>query len=175
MNISGLKFGFRKFTIDDIATDLGISKKTVYKHFESKRQIISELIEMHVAMEINKTSEAMQTEGSWEEKFKRVIINEIRETPDWLLEELMRYFPEEWKKTRAIGDFKRQQINKLIKQGIATGDIRPDVNLAIIDLAIAKVVDSAFNFQFLKEHDLSLSQVIDEIEKLFLYGIMKRN
>ena len=170
-----LKFGFRKFTVDDIATDLGISKKTVYKHFKSKSQIISEVIEMHVAMENKRTLEAMQIEGGWEEKFKRVICAETREkAPDWLLEELMRYFPEEWKKTNAIGNFKRQQITKLLKSGIETGDIRPDINPVVIDLAIAKTVDSAFNFQFLKEHGLSLNEAIDEIQRLFLYGILKR-
>ena len=34
------KFGFSKVTIDEIATKMGMSKKTVYKYFDSKEAIV---------------------------------------------------------------------------------------------------------------------------------------
>ncbi len=170
-----LKFGFRKFTIENIASDLGISKKTVYKYFESKNQIISQVIETHVELEKTRILRAMQTEGGWIEKFKELIYKETREkAPDWLVEELQQYFPEEWEKPCALEEYKRQQLSKLLKKGIETGDIRPNINPAIIDLALCKTIEGVFNFSFLKEHNLSLNEAIEEIEKLFLFGIMKR-
>nr|WP_277443753.1 helix-turn-helix domain-containing protein [Pelotomaculum isophthalicicum] len=39
------KYGFRKFTIDDIASDLGISKKTIYKYFISKKSLIGAVVD----------------------------------------------------------------------------------------------------------------------------------
>jgi AcrR family transcriptional regulator len=34
-----LHFGFKKTTVDEVAAEMGISKKTIYKHFSSKEDI----------------------------------------------------------------------------------------------------------------------------------------
>lgn len=171
-----LKYGFRKFTIDDIASDLGISKKTVYKYFESKSQIISAVMDTYVEMEKARTLVALQTEGGWIDKFNQVIFSETREkAPNWLLQELQQYFPEEWEKGKAIGEFKQTHMRELLRQGIETGDIRPDINPAIVDMALNKAIGGVFDFDFLNQNDLTLNQAMEEIQKLFLNGILKRN
>ena len=38
-----LKFGIRSVTMDEIASKLGISKKTIYMHFEDKDAIVHEV------------------------------------------------------------------------------------------------------------------------------------
>ena len=35
-----VKFGSRSFTMDELASELGISKKTIYHHFDSKDHLI---------------------------------------------------------------------------------------------------------------------------------------
>jgi len=37
--------GFKSVTMDDIANDLGISKKTIYQHFSSKNELIKQAID----------------------------------------------------------------------------------------------------------------------------------
>lgn len=39
------RFGYQKTTVDDIAAELGISKKTLYQHFESKREMYGYLVQ----------------------------------------------------------------------------------------------------------------------------------
>ena len=39
------KDGYRRVTMDEIASDLGISKKTLYKYFEGKESIATAVIE----------------------------------------------------------------------------------------------------------------------------------
>ena len=38
------KFGYSKVTMEEIAADLGISKKTLYKHFSNKEHILKEIV-----------------------------------------------------------------------------------------------------------------------------------
>ena len=38
-----MKFGIRSVTMDEIASELGISKKTIYMHFEDKDAIVHEV------------------------------------------------------------------------------------------------------------------------------------
>ena len=37
-----LTLGFKSVTMDDLANEMGISKKTIYSHFENKTQLIEE-------------------------------------------------------------------------------------------------------------------------------------
>ena len=46
-----LKYGFKSVTMDDIANDLGISKKTIYKHFKNKVELVDSTISfLHQSM-----------------------------------------------------------------------------------------------------------------------------
>lgn len=40
-----LKYGLRSVTMDDIATELGIGKNTIYKFFESKEELVQNFVE----------------------------------------------------------------------------------------------------------------------------------
>ncbi len=37
-----LKLGFKSVTMDDIASELGVSKKTIYKYFKNKEELVHE-------------------------------------------------------------------------------------------------------------------------------------
>jgi AcrR family transcriptional regulator len=39
------RFGYQKTTVDDIAAELGISKKTLYRHFDSKQDMYGYLVQ----------------------------------------------------------------------------------------------------------------------------------
>ena len=47
------RFGFTKTTVDEIARDAGISKRTLYQEFESKEKILEELF-MFEALSVRK-------------------------------------------------------------------------------------------------------------------------
>ena len=42
-----LNYGFKSITMDDISNHLGISKKTIYQHFENKTSLV-EAVSLHV-------------------------------------------------------------------------------------------------------------------------------
>ena len=169
------KYGLRRFTIDDIASALGISKKTVYKYFDSKKQMISAVVENHLEMEKRRTLEALETKGGWLDKFSSVIFCDIEEqVPADLLEELQRFFPEEWNKKETITEFKREQVRELLAQGIKDGNVRTDIHPAVIGLTIEKTIDGIFDYKFLKQHEITINQAMEDMKKVVLYGILKR-
>ena len=59
------RFGIRSVTMDDIAKELGISKKTIYQNFEDKDEIVFQM--MHCQMENDKCE----------------CLNSFRETHNW--------------------------------------------------------------------------------------------
>lgn len=40
-----LRFGYIKTSVEDVAAELGISKRTIYQHFDSKRALYSEVVD----------------------------------------------------------------------------------------------------------------------------------
>jgi AcrR family transcriptional regulator len=167
------KFGMRRFTIDDIASDLGISKKTVYKYFQSKRQIISEACARYLEAEKKCTLQALQTKGSWLDKLRAVMYCYGQEQiSPRLLEELQLYFPEEWEKTEAIHVFKREQVIELLLQGIESGEIKKDIHLGALGLIIDNTIHALFDYKMIGGLDLTVNQAMEEIKKIIFYGIL---
>lgn len=167
------KFGLRRFTIDDIAADLGISKKTVYKHFTSKKELVSAVVEAYHQLEVDRTSQALETEGSWLDKLGAVICCQPdNNVPTWLLEELQRFFPEEWAKSEVISSYKREQVQKLLTLGIQEGEVRPDVNRAVLGLTLHKTILALFDYNFLNQNEMTVNQALDEFRKIIFYGIL---
>ena len=46
-----MRIGVKSVTMDDISRELGISKKTLYQHFENKDNLIEAVISTHVNKE----------------------------------------------------------------------------------------------------------------------------
>src|SRR5690606_10121620 len=40
------KFGSKRFTLDDLAGEIGVSKKTIYQHFSNKEAIVCESLKL---------------------------------------------------------------------------------------------------------------------------------
>ena len=47
-----MRYGVRSVTMDDIAKELSISKKTIYQHFADKDEIVSKAAEIHLNCEM---------------------------------------------------------------------------------------------------------------------------
>jgi TetR/AcrR family transcriptional regulator, cholesterol catabolism regulator len=43
------RYGVKSVTMDDIASELGISKKTIYQHFEDKDDIVHQMMQIEMA------------------------------------------------------------------------------------------------------------------------------
>ncbi len=89
--------GFREVTMDEIAHQLGISKKTLYQHFPAKEVLIEASIE-HLRQEIEQYLEKLCQAGKdpVEEfvairEIARQVLKDIEATPSYQLE---RYYPE---------------------------------------------------------------------------------
>ncbi len=165
------KYGFRRFTIEDIASDLGISKKTIYKYFEGKDQIISAVCSTHMKMKKERVLMVLATGGTWFDKMMGLVCTDSKrdEADVQLVLELKRYFPEEWKKQEVMSACLAEYMKDFLRQGIISGDIRPDIDIdvlwTIINGSFEALCDAEFN-------ELSPKQVLTAMSKVFLHGIL---
>jgi AcrR family transcriptional regulator len=148
------RFGFRKTTVDEIAEQAGISKRTMYKVFRSKEEILAELV-MHEAR-----------------SFRRFYMSQIRTLDDpvqkveWLCRLTCDYFCENPFLGRVMSDDERlftpflgeelhlvedgirEIISRLLNEGMQAGNFRemdvPDMAESILALMRAFAYHQAF-------------------------------
>jgi len=121
-----LKLGFKSVTMDDIAGEMCISKKTIYKYFSNKEKLIEEGTEVvhqkiHTLMEdvIAQNHNAIKENFQMREMFKQMF-QSFDQSPAY---QLKKHYPEIYEKMMAneIEDcsrFFRSNIEKGITEGL---------------------------------------------------------
>ena len=167
-------YGLRKFTIDEIAKDLKISKKTIYKYFVSKDIMIQEYFEAIIQSDKENTLKAVDMDCSLIDKLSAVVYAYHKyKLPVRILNETYKFFPNEWKKIEELKKFKLNILENILNEGIDKGIIRPDIHLSVISLMLEITSEAFLNSEFLSENDLTFKQTIKEVLSILLNGISK--
>jgi len=130
-----LKLGFKSVTMDDIACEMCISKKTIYKYFSNKEKLIEEgtevvhqkihsLMDEVVAQNHNAIAENFEIRKMFKEMFQS-----FDHSPAY---QLKKHYPEIYEMMMAneIQDCS-QLFTQNIEKGIAEGLYRPEVDIAV--------------------------------------------
>ena len=141
-----LKYGIKSVTMDDIARELGISKKTLYQFFENKTDLLRQMAELHVQRDIEATVRFQtQSKNALEEllSFAQHAMNEITKfASPTAIYDFQKYYPEIWK---IFEDFQNKNFYNHVKtnleRGIKEGLFREDLDADIIaKLYVSKTI-----------------------------------
>lgn len=131
-----LNFGFKSVTIDDIVGELGISKKTLYKYFSKKTELVDASIEV-VHDTINQAIMSIKTQeyNAVEEEFavKAIFKEMFKNAKTSPMFQLKKYYPETYTKLmeRELSIFKDFNVDNL-KKGIETGFYRENLKIDLV-------------------------------------------
>ena len=131
-----LTFGFKSVTMDDIASKMGISKKTIYQHFANKTDLV-EAVTMNLFETISCGIDEIVTlnQNPIEELFaiKNFVMQNLKNESASPIYQLQKYYPQvhETLKSRQfakMGDCVIENLRKGIEQEL----FRADINLELI-------------------------------------------
>lgn len=130
--------GVRNTTMDDLAKELGISKKTLYKEFETK----ADLVHFCVQYDLKLGEETIQaisenTDNAIEELLEIAAHNntELQQFHPFIIHDLTKFYPESWKLIEQHRDeFAKNNIIRNLKKGIKQGLYRKDINVEIVTM-----------------------------------------
>ena len=131
-----LNFGFKSVTMDQIANEIGISKKTIYNFFENKKHLVNVVTNGMFASitsgikQIKKQSLDPISELFDIKLFLIKILKGERTTP---LYQLRKFYPETHKEiTQKQFDFMTKSAIESLKSGVKLGLFRKDINIDLI-------------------------------------------
>jgi AcrR family transcriptional regulator len=171
------RYGFSRVTMDEAAEALGMSKKTLYRHFPSKEELLEACTESHLdESDAELKAICARKDLSPLERLKLTmsycyaLFNKMSEP---LVHDLRRHAPEIWKRVE-----ERRQNNiatdfgALIKEGRQKGQFRKDVDERLFLLIYSNVVRDILNPETLSSLPFKPSAVYDAICKTLFEGLL---
>lgn len=169
--------GFRGVTMDDLAADLGMSKKTFYAHFKSKVALV-EAVMQDKMKEVE--SELERLMGGETTSFKNALHGLLAclqkhtgEIQPVFLRDIRRDAPELF----AVVESRRAVIiercfKRLLTSGGKAGMIRPDVSAKLVIELLLAAVQGIMNPRKLEELKLTPKTGFSAILSVILGGVM---
>ena len=170
VNESGIKF-----TMADLATRLAVSKSTLYAHFSSKEELISETVNYFIDG-IRSYDEAIMNNDKldFRGKLEALLLGEPKVLgliSNRFILELRRHMPKEWEKKEQFRDQRWQIIESLIREGINSGFIR-SIDLAILKTVFHAAMDEFFSQKFLAQNNFTSTDAIRKMANMLYYGMV---
>jgi AcrR family transcriptional regulator len=172
-----LRYGFSRVTTDEIARDLGISKKTLYRHYPTKRLLLEAAI-ARTEQEIQEGIEALLRDKRLDvlEKAARLLAlvgGQISRVERPFLEDLQRKAPEVWK---GIAEFRRRVVfplmGRLIREGVRSGTFRKDLDLRLLVPLYFSVFQNTCTPEVLSQLPCSPAEVFQSLFSLLFQGML---
>ncbi len=166
--------GFSKVTLDEIASNLGISKKTLYKFYPSKEELLRS--SLHAMMRsagweleriassekplVEKLATALMIAGKYISRVRREAITDFQ-----------RFVPSLWKE---IDQYRNEHIIsrlvKLLEQGREQHVFRPEVNEQVLIYMLTSSLREVVNPAVLSKHSFSAQEAAMSIFKVLFEG-----
>ncbi len=167
--------GIKSITMDDVATHLGMSKKTIYQYYEDKNAIIHAIALHELSMQIKEMEEARKTAtNSIDEIFKTMSCLSrtfIKINPN-VFYDMQKFHPASWK---LFHDFKEKKIMSFVeenlKSGIKQALYRVDLNVKIMAKFRVEEVAMAFRPDIFPPEKYNIKDVQMILLDHFVHGI----
>ncbi len=171
-----MKYGVRSITMDDIASQLAISKKTIYQFFKNKDELVTTISSAHMEMEKSEYSEIEDnTTNAIEEiiEVSNCFREHMHEVNPKLLFELKKYHPEAWSVyTKFKTEFVKGHIKRNIEKGIREGYYREELDPEIIALYRLEQVELIFDEQIYPKEKFIFTEVPMKLFDHFVHGLL---
>lgn len=170
------RYGIRNITMDDIARQLTISKKTLYEYFHDKDELVYDVLKAHIEIDKKEMSEAQHAAKDALEEIVKVsegIKKDCEDMNPYLLHDLKRYYPNAYK---LFSDFKDKYIIECIisnlERGIREGVYQATINVPILAKLRIHLIETAFNQDIFPADEFKTGEVHLQLLQHFLHGIV---
>ena len=168
--------GFKNVTMDDLARRAGISKKTLYQHFENKADVVSQTQKfLHEGQSRECDAVSLGGKNAIEGMLKvtKLLDALYQQINPIAISELQRFYPETYAQFRK-GMFVKsaESIAENIKRGIEEGLYRPELEVKIISRIKIEMALLIFQNDNLFAGTPSFSQLHQVLSDHFMWGIM---
>ncbi|MBR6382086.1 MAG: TetR/AcrR family transcriptional regulator [Lachnospiraceae bacterium] len=165
-----------KFTMDDLAHELGMSKKTIYTVFREKEELFLAMVDYLFDSIKRSEEEVLQNEElSTVEKIREilgVLPAGYREVDFRQLYMLADKFPTIYAQVEQRLETGWEKTIELIERGIEEGVVRP-VSIPIVKMMLESSLEQFFRRDILIRNKLTYTEALDQVVDIIVNGIKR--
>ncbi len=171
------ELGPGRVTMDDLAGELGISKKTLYRHFEDKRSLLREALFSEADRVFSRLDSIVRDPSAGAVQKLGALIHFLgTEGPrpsSAFLADILKTAPELWTELeQRRRQVLRDRFGALFEQARREGHLRPDVHPDLLVPAVLALVDALVTPRALADLPMTAGQVVRELLRLVALGIL---
>lgn len=170
-----MRYGVKSMTMDEIARQLGISKKTLYQFVDNKKDLVTKVVSMQIDHEqcciqevfdntVNAIDELME--------ITRLVSSHLKEMHSSVMFDVKKYHIEAYQIIQEHKNkFMYKNIKKNLEFGIKTGMYRENLNPEIVTHLYLSMVNNIMDPDNETQRQFSTSELYTEIMRYHIRGI----
>lgn len=170
------RYGIKSITMDDIAHDQGISKRTIYQHFPDKEAILEHAISHELATqkcEIQKVEEATSNPIDEMLQTSEQMQSYMANMNPVLMYDLKKYYPKAWQMFASYkNDFVLNSLKDNLHRGIERGYYHKDLNVDILAVLRMEQIELAFDPTIFPPKNHSMVDIQVQFVHHYLRGLL---
>ncbi|MDP1677981.1 MAG: TetR/AcrR family transcriptional regulator [Bacteroidota bacterium] len=170
------KMGFNKVTLDEISGELGISKKTMYKFFPSKEDLVKTIVHMTLRSAQKEVERITTQDKPFVHRLAEVMMFMGKMTSRLgrpFLQDMQRFAPSIWKEA---DEFRRthllSKVISMIHQAKQENVFRGDVNEEVIVMMLTACIQNIVTPDVLSQHSFSPKEAMYTIFHVIFEGAL---
>ena len=170
------RHGIKSVSMNDIASELGISKKTLYKWFDNKDELVSVVIGDHLCRVQGECAGFAEAADNAVDEMVRIMEwakRHFAEVNPNTIHDLRKYYPAAW---QLFDHHKNQyiltQIQANLRRGVAEGLYRPDLDVEVLSRLRLAQIDVLFDPDVFPHADFGQPRVQQACNEHFLLGMV---
>jgi AcrR family transcriptional regulator len=171
--------GYSKVSASEIAQALGISKKTLYKEFETKEDILRAVIRPKLEASAAELSailgDASLTYIECLSAVMTMIGMQYQKVSHVLVRDVFAHAPSVWQEITKYREWRFAQFAELLKQGAREGVFREEINVHVVLALYQSAVDAMMNPTTLMEMPCTPRETFQMVLTILLEGILRED
>jgi AcrR family transcriptional regulator len=162
--------------MDDIAHNLGISKKTLYQHYADKDDIVTTALKNYVN---SRCTEFASIKAKINNPIEELVLmserlkQSIKNANPSMLFDLQKYHHVAWDLWKTYrNEYIRESLVRNLREGIELGFYREDLNPDIIATVRLELIDLGFDQQVFPKDQFTTTEVQMQLLEHFTQGIL---
>ncbi|MBX2932724.1 MAG: TetR/AcrR family transcriptional regulator [Ferruginibacter sp.] len=171
-----MQYGIRSVSMDDIATSLGMSKKTIYLYFKDKDELVDEIVDDII---VNNRFECNADRGRSDNAIHEIFLvmdmmaEMFTAMNPGILFDMQKYHPATYRKfLKHKNEFLYNVCRENLERGIQEELYRPDLAVDILCRYRVETMFIPFNPDFHQSLKYNLAKIEEEIIIHFLFGLV---
>ena len=170
--------GIKSFTVENLASELTMSKKTIYQYFPTKEFLIKKIIIFMLKQRSKDFNKVMKSESDPIKQFIKIMDLQIKFAGKINFKRLIyikKRYPDIWDIIEKYRLERIETYTKLFLLAKEKGYLRDSLDPVISAKLFVNILNASYQPEFIQKNNISVNDAIYHMEKIITHGFFNKN